>query len=197
MLDIGGGGEGVIGQLASRQVIAIDLSARELLGAPDGPLKIVMDATDLKFLDGSFKTATSFFTLMYMNAETQGRALRELYRVIVPGGRVLVWDLILPARFDPVKDIGIVPLTIHLPDRTIETGYGTFFPGTPHDVRVLQAAGRRRRIPRRDRASDGTHVLPGTAQARDRHRARLTSAATVPSVVARGSWLVARGRVAR
>jgi SAM-dependent methyltransferase len=134
VLDIGGGGEGVIGQLKPRQVVAIDLSARELLGAPAGPLKIVMDATDLKFLDASFQTATSFFTLMYMKADDQGRALREIHRVLAPGGRLLVWDVILPARFDPVKDIAVIPLTIHLPEQTIETGYGTFFPKEPHDL---------------------------------------------------------------
>lgn len=134
VLDIGGGGEGVIGQLKPRQVVAIDLSARELLGAPAGPLKIVMDATDLKFLDATFQTATTFFTLMYMNETDQARALNELHRVLVPGGRLLVWDLVLPARFDPVKDIAVVPLTIHLPDRQIETGYGTFFPKEPHGV---------------------------------------------------------------
>jgi len=30
--------------------------------APAGPLKIVMDATDLKFLDSAFDTATAFAT---------------------------------------------------------------------------------------------------------------------------------------
>src|SRR5690348_9375055 len=58
ILDIGGGGEGIIGQMKPHQVIAIDLSKRELEEAPAGPLKIVMDAADLKFLDASFDTAT-------------------------------------------------------------------------------------------------------------------------------------------
>jgi hypothetical protein len=44
ILDIGGGGEGVIGQLKEKQVIAIDRNRRELEEAPDGPLKIVMNA---------------------------------------------------------------------------------------------------------------------------------------------------------
>lgn len=48
ILDIGGGGEGVIGQMKTKQVIAIDLYKSELKAAPDGPfLKVVMDATDL------------------------------------------------------------------------------------------------------------------------------------------------------
>ena len=39
-MDICGGGEGIIGQMKPAQVIAIDLSKRELEEAPPGPLKI-------------------------------------------------------------------------------------------------------------------------------------------------------------
>ncbi|TFG72017.1 MAG: hypothetical protein E4H27_03460, partial [Anaerolineales bacterium] len=42
ILDIGGGGEGIIGKLKGRQAIAIDSSKRELEEAAPGPLKIVM-----------------------------------------------------------------------------------------------------------------------------------------------------------
>ena len=66
ILDIGGGGEGVIGQLKDKDVIAVDISKRELEESPDGPLKIVMDARELQFLDESFSTVTAFFALMYV-----------------------------------------------------------------------------------------------------------------------------------
>ncbi len=50
----------IIEQLKGKQAVAIDLSKRELDEAPGDPLlKIVMDARDLKFVDGSFPTATS------------------------------------------------------------------------------------------------------------------------------------------
>jgi len=49
ILDIGGGGEGVIGQIKGKDVIAIDISKEELEETPDGPLKIVMDARELQF----------------------------------------------------------------------------------------------------------------------------------------------------
>ena len=51
ILDIGGGGEGVIGQLKGAQIVAIDMFPRELEGTPAGPLKIIMDARELKFLE--------------------------------------------------------------------------------------------------------------------------------------------------
>ena len=98
ILDIGGGGEGIISRLKGEQVIAIDPSRRELEEAPSGPLKIVMDATDLQFLDSTFLTATSFFTLMYVKASDHERVFSEVHRVLKLGGRFLVWDVILPTR---------------------------------------------------------------------------------------------------
>src|SRR5450759_5315691 len=51
ILDIGGGGEGIIGRIKGSQVVAIDLYSWGMNRTPRGPLKLVMDATDLKFLD--------------------------------------------------------------------------------------------------------------------------------------------------
>jgi hypothetical protein len=73
ILDIGGGGEGIIGQLKGKQVIAIDPSKRELEEAAPGSLKLVMDARELQFLDNTFEAATSFFTLMYIPPADQKR----------------------------------------------------------------------------------------------------------------------------
>ena len=50
ILDIGGGGQGIIGKLNGRQVIAVDTSERELRETQNEALKVRMDATDLKFL---------------------------------------------------------------------------------------------------------------------------------------------------
>jgi len=54
VLDIGGGGEGVIGQVVGKNVIAIDRRMDELQEAPDGPRKVVMDARHLGFPDQKF-----------------------------------------------------------------------------------------------------------------------------------------------
>ena len=51
ILDIGEGGQGVIGQYRRDKVIVIDHNKRELEEAPEGGSKIIMDACGLKFLN--------------------------------------------------------------------------------------------------------------------------------------------------
>ena len=145
VLDIGGGGEGVIGQLKDKQVVAIDLSKRELEDAPGEPLlKIVMDARDLKFLDGTFNTATVFFTFMYISPADHAKVLEEIRRVLRPAGRLLIWDVVFPRKTDEKQLFVMVPLRIQLPQKTIQTGYGVRFAegqGADHFVELAKAAG--------------------------------------------------------
>ncbi len=146
ILDIGGGGEGIIGQLMGRQVVAIDLLRQELEDAPAGPLiKIVMDARELKFLDATFPDVTIFFTMMYIKEVDHPQVLAEAYRVLAPGGRLRIWDVVFGPRPATGQDIGLVPLLIHLPDRDVNTGYGNRWPAEPHDeayyARIAEAAG--------------------------------------------------------
>jgi ubiquinone/menaquinone biosynthesis C-methylase UbiE len=133
-VDIGGGGEGIIGRLKGEQVIAIDPSKRELEEAPSGPLKIVMDATDLQFLDSSFHTATSFFTLMYIKASDHEQVFGEVFRVLKPGGRFLIWEVKLPSRLVTDKDIAAFSLVVQLPGEEVETAYGASWPRREQDL---------------------------------------------------------------
>jgi ubiquinone/menaquinone biosynthesis C-methylase UbiE len=142
VLDVGGGGEGIIGLLKPAQVVAIDINRRELAEAPAGPLKIVMDATDMKFLDRSFKTVTCFFTLMYMKPADQARTLAEISRVLEAGGRLLLWDVIIPERIDASRDIAVYPMLVKLPGREVKTGYGTLWPDKLHDVKYFEELAR-------------------------------------------------------
>jgi len=148
ILDVGGGGEGIIGQLKGPQVIAIDPNKRELAEAAAGPLKIIMDARDLRFLDATFGAATAFFTLMYIRGPDHAKVFGEVFRVLVPGGTFLIWDTILPPRpgdVDEEKHIAAFPLQVKLPDQEISTGYGTRWPeetqDLPYYVRLAESAG--------------------------------------------------------
>jgi len=145
ILDIGGGGEGVIGQLKGQQVIAIDISKRELEEAPPGPLKIIMDGRDLKFLDESFNTATVFFTFMYIDPQDHTKVFQELHRVLTTGGRLLIWDVIFPKRKDDKKNMAVFPLKIQLPEKEITTGYGVRWPkegqGLSHYLELAEEIG--------------------------------------------------------
>lgn len=75
ILDIGGGGEAVIGQIYKDRVTAIDNRQEELDEAPDCCIKQLMDATELLFPDNSFDNVTFFYTLMYMTEETQRKSI--------------------------------------------------------------------------------------------------------------------------
>ena len=92
ILDVGGGGEGVIGRLYGPSVTIIDHCQEELDEAPCSCPKLLMDAASLAFADASFENVTFFYSLMYMNRPVQKAALSEAVRVLKPGGRLLLWD---------------------------------------------------------------------------------------------------------
>lgn len=134
ILDIGGGGEGVIGRLKADQVVAIDPSRRELEDAASGPLKVVMDARGLQFLDGTFAAATSFFTLMYIPVSDHGAVFDEVFRVLIDGAPFLIWDVVAPVRSDHEQEIAVFPLIVKLPMEEISTGYGMPWAETEQDL---------------------------------------------------------------
>lgn len=121
ILDIGGGGEGVIGRLYREQVIAIDNRQEELDEAPAGFAKVLMDATELKFPGASFDHVTFFFTLMFMNAEEQRSSLLEAARVLKTDGELHIWDCDIAAAY---PEPFCIDVEVQLPVERISTTYG-------------------------------------------------------------------------
>src|SRR5689334_18815829 len=124
ILDLGGGCRGTIGRLKGDKVVAIDISMKELNEAPSsGFLKILMDASDLKFPDKSFQTVTAFFALMFMKPEIHEKVFTEAFRVMTPGGQLLIWDASIPVREATGDNSFTIHLHTKLPNDTIDYGY--------------------------------------------------------------------------
>ena len=146
VLDIGGGGEGVIGQLKGKDVVAIDFQKEELEEAADGNLKIAMDARDLQFLDETFSAATAFFLMMYVrNREDQKKIFEEAWRVLKPSGVFHLWDVDLSTRPETNKEFFLVHLVYQIGENVTETGYGQRWPedirGVEHYVEMAEEVG--------------------------------------------------------
>jgi len=147
VLDIGGGGEGIIGLLAGGRTVSVDRSLRELKEAPPGPRKLVADAGALPFPDRVFPLAAAFYTLLFIpGREGLERLFAETVRTMRPGGRFLIWDAVLPFR-PPGEKRGAVAIPLHVRagGREVETGYGSRWPEEtrePEDVlRLARRAG--------------------------------------------------------
>jgi len=128
ILDIGGGGQGIIGQFKGEQVVAIDPNRNELEESPSiDDLKIVMGAKELMFLDNSFDTVTSFFTLMYIPKEDHKTIFQEIHRVLKKNGEFAIWDATIPSRGDNERSIFLINLEVNIDDKKIDTGYGVLW----------------------------------------------------------------------
>jgi len=124
VLDIGGGGEGVIAQTGGARVIAIDKLVSEIHEARGKALDvpwIVADATALPFADHCFDHATAFFSCMYMPGDVQEKVFGETRRVLKEGGEFWIWD----AHIAPKSKVFAIRLQVDLDaGRTINTIYG-------------------------------------------------------------------------
>ena len=131
ILDIGGGGEGIIGQYKGKSVIAIDKLKSELEEAINGEyLKIIMDAEDLKFLDETFDTVTAFYMFMYVPMSRNQQIFNEVFRVLKPGGEFIIWDMFIAEKKGNDKELYGAKVEVNIGNRIIETGYATHWDKT-------------------------------------------------------------------
>jgi len=123
VLDIGGGGEGIIARIGGNNVLAIDSRADELAESPDAGWKVVMDASQLNFIDNYFDNATFFYSLMYMDLQTTVQALIETHRVLKPGATLWIWDAVIPQ--EKTADVFLAHISVKLSEtETVNTSYG-------------------------------------------------------------------------
>ena len=124
ILDIGGGGEGVIARVGGASVVAVDRSLSEVQeaqgNAPDARW-LVADAAELPCKSHCFDHATAFFSCMYMADEVKPKVFRETWRVLQPGGEFWIWD----AEMVPRGQAFAIRLRVDLSEKpAIDTVYG-------------------------------------------------------------------------
>lgn len=156
VLDVGCGQAPAVAFLAETwRTVGADVSPEMLKGAPAGCRLVVQEPCSLPFGDSTFDIAFAFCVYHHIERRDHVRHLREIARVLKPGGQVFVFEhnpwnpvtqlifrrapidrgchMIVPARLRRTfRDAGLAP------DRT---GYLLFFP--ERWIRVLDRLERR------------------------------------------------------
>lgn len=144
ILDIGGGGEGVISSIYGKDVTAIDYRKDELDELQYDSMKLVMDASDMSFQDASFQNVTSFFTLMFVDKKKHMQVIKECYRVLKTGGSFYIWDTEIKSKTDEEKPF-LVDLDIDANGKKIITTFGIIKPNAEQNndyfIRLCRSQG--------------------------------------------------------
>lgn len=125
ILDIGGGGEGLVSRIEGSKVCAIDIRLSEIREAQiHGPPAnwFVGDGQTLCFQDDAFDVVTLWFSLGYMSDWViKERVLKEAHRVLQKNGKVSILASNIPESCERLIFWG----HFTLPDSTVsQTGYG-------------------------------------------------------------------------
>jgi ubiquinone/menaquinone biosynthesis C-methylase UbiE len=125
ILDIGGGGEGLVSRIEGDRVCAVDIRMSEIREAQiheHFSNWIVADGRNLCFDDRVFDIVTLWFSLGYMsNWGTKRAVLEAAYRVLKKNGRLSIMASCIPKAGTSL----IFWATFTLPDGTLsKTGYG-------------------------------------------------------------------------
>jgi len=125
VLDVGGGGEGMIAKTCGEATVCVDISKEEIGEARSRGARanwVLCDAGSMPFRNGSFDVAAFFFSLMYVKTPERKRAVViETKRVLKSDGLLCLWDATV--RKEP--DLNVIFVDASLPDgERIYTGYG-------------------------------------------------------------------------
>jgi SAM-dependent methyltransferase len=138
ILNLAHGGLDVIGQNAAAPVVAVNISPAELQDVSPDCLRVVMNPCDMKFLDGSFDLAAAFFSMLFIGCDQYAQMFREVHRVLVPGGRFLFWEALIPPRGDSPADIVAVPVEVRTEKGLLSAGYGAAWPEKPFSFELFE-----------------------------------------------------------
>ncbi len=125
VIDIGGGGEGLVSRISGARVCAVDYRISEIREAQihNPPANwFVSDGRALPFQDSSFDIATLWFSLGYMNEWSVKKAvLTEVFRTLKSKSRLSI----MASRIDCKEHHLLFHAHFTLPDGTVsKTGYG-------------------------------------------------------------------------
>ncbi|MFO7837448.1 MAG: class I SAM-dependent methyltransferase [Candidatus Thorarchaeota archaeon] len=126
ILDIGGGGEGIVSRIWCERVCAVDIHLNKIRQAYIYPVGrtnwFVCDGAKLCFEGGAFGAVSLWFSLAYMQTWNKKKAvIREAYRALSTNGVLSV----LGAEIGNQHEKHILRVRFELPDGTIsQTGYG-------------------------------------------------------------------------
>jgi ubiquinone/menaquinone biosynthesis C-methylase UbiE len=71
---------------------------------PDQIVRLLtMDSTDLKLPAASYDQALLFFLLHEQPSHIRERTLNEVFRVVRPGGKIVIVDYAMPLRWNPLR----------------------------------------------------------------------------------------------
>jgi len=85
-------------------VLPIQLQNLQQKLAADIPVRLfTMNSTQLEFPDGSYDRVLLFFLLHEQPADVRHRTLRELIRVVKPGGKIVIVDYARPRWWHPLR----------------------------------------------------------------------------------------------
>jgi len=125
ILDIGGGGEGLVSRIGGKRVCAMDYRLSEILEAKihEPPANwLVADAKSLPFRNGSFDMVTLWFSLGYMTGWTTKECIMaQSFGALKRGGDLSIYA----CRVDCREERFIFNALFILPDGTVsKVGYG-------------------------------------------------------------------------